>query len=67
MRHHVRDGEIVGEEQVFKAQRAEKYQHTSGDAGLASALHQERMARSYRRDSAYERVHRTNEREQKRK
>src|SRR5690348_17705912 len=47
-----RSGKIVGEEQVFEAERCEENQAAGGHASLARALNQKRMARNYRRDAS---------------
>jgi hypothetical protein len=52
VRDDVRLGEIIGEEEILKTECGEDNQNSGGHAGLAGALHQQRVAGNDRRDAA---------------
>ena len=45
-------GKIIGEEEILKAERGDEDQNAGGHAGLARALHQQRVAGDDRGDAA---------------
>src|SRR5208282_4265233 len=55
--NHVSLREVVAEEQIFEAERADEDQHASGDARLACALNQQRMPRDDGGNAPHERIH----------
>ncbi len=65
MGNHVSLREIVAEEQVFEAERADEDQNAGGDARLARALNEQRVPRDDGGNAPRESVDGTDKREQK--
>ena len=62
--HHIDDGKIVGEEEIFQAADGDRHQDEDGHAGVARALGQQRASCDDACDSRHDRVHRGQESEQ---